>query len=88
MERQRQVAVINTFYKETLGKDVPQVARYTHGDIPTALLTQKYVIVCTVFVLPDLDADNYTTYLNNYDSQDLGFLNHWYNKEEKVGIIR
>ena len=81
MERERQIAVINTFYFETINKDVPQVSRYTHGDVPNAILTKQYVIVCQVSVLPDFSTDSYENWLHS------DYI-PWYNNFTAVGDIR
>ena len=68
------------FYQETLQRNGPQVGIYESGDIPNAILTEKYVFILTVGVLPDLEKDS-------YDNAD-GETYKWYNDEYKVGNIR
>ena len=80
-ERKRQISVINTFYHKTLNKDKPQVGVYTKGDIPNAILTEQFVFVLYVRVLPNLVKDNFENYDPSVNEQ-------WYNKETVVGDIR
>ena len=68
------------FYQETLQRNGPQVGIYESGDIPNAILTEEYVFILTVGVLPDLEKDSY----DNFDDQNY----QWYNDEYKVGIMR
>ena len=68
------------FYQETLKRNGPQVGIYESGDIPNAILTEKYVFILTVGVLPDLEKDSY-----HYADQE---TYHWYNDEYKVGDMR
>ena len=68
------------FYQETLQRNGPQVGIYESGDIPNAILTEKYVFILTVGVLPDLEKDSY----ENADGETY----KWYNDEYKVGNIR
>ena len=67
-ERQRQVSAMNIFYERTLYQDQPQVAVYSKADIPRAMLTEPYVFVLYIGVLPDLVQDNF----ENYDETKLG----------------
>ena len=53
---------MNIFYEKTLYQDEPQVAVYSEADIPRAMLTETYVFVLYIGVLPDLEKDNYTNY--------------------------
>ena len=64
-ERQRQVSAINIFYEKTLYQDQPQVAVYSEADIPRAMLTETYIFVLYIGVLPDLIRDNFDNYNNN-----------------------
>lgn len=68
------------FYQETLKRNGPQVGIYESGDIPNAILTEKYVFILTVGVLPDLVKDSY-----DYADQE---TYQWYNDEYKVGDMR
>ena len=53
---------MNIFYEKTLYQDEPQVAVYSQADIPRAMLTETYVFVLYIGVLPNLTTDNYTNY--------------------------
>ena len=59
---------MNIFYERTLYQDQPQVAVYSKADIPRAMLTEPYVFVLYIGVLPDLVQDNF----ENYDETKLG----------------
>ena len=72
--------MINLFYQDTLQRYGPQVGIYESGDIPNAILTEKYVFILTVGVLPDLEKDSY----DSFDGQN----SQWYNDENKVGNMR
>ena len=81
-ERKRQISVINTFYLQTLNKNTPQLGRFITADIPKAILTEQFVFVLLVNILPDLELDNFDNYdANNSDQQ-------WYNNLDIVGEIR
>ena len=56
---------MNIFYEKTLYQDEPQVSVYSKADIPRAMLTETYVFVLYIGVLPDLEKDNYTNYNEN-----------------------
>ena len=52
------------------------------ADIPKAILTEQFVFVLFVKILPDLELDNFDNYdANNSDQQ-------WYNNLRIVGEIR
>ena len=53
---------MNIFYEKTLNQDEPQVSVYSEADIPRAMLTETYVFVLYIGVLPDLITDDYTNY--------------------------
>ena len=56
---------MNIFYEKTLYQDQPQVAVYSEADIPRAMLTETYIFVLYIGVLPDLIRDNFDNYNNN-----------------------
>ena len=75
-ERRRQVAAMNIFYEKTLNQDQPQVASYAEADIPRAMLTEPFVFVLFIGVLPDLKRDNYSNY--HVDDQNLKGISLFY----------
>ena len=81
-ERRRQMSIINIFYQKTLGQDTPQLNRDTSADISRAILTEEYVLVLIVPILPDPDQDNF----KNFDVNKR--KDQWYNKKSSVGEIR
>ena len=81
-ERARQVAVLNIFYEHTLMRDTPQVRVYTNADIPKSLLTQKFVFILTLAILPIIDHDSY----DNFNKETVS--DNWYNNDTLVGEIR
>ena len=74
--------MINTFYLQTLNKNTPQLGRYITSDIPKAILTEQFVFVLFVKVLPDLELDNFDNYDDNRRDEQ------WYNNLDIVGEIR
>ena len=65
-----------------MGKDTPQVEVYTNADIPNAILKEKYVIVLTVYILPNLIKDSFTNFNLEQNNEQ------WYNNDSTVGNIR
>ena len=51
------------------------------ADIPKAILTEQFVFVLFVKILPDLELDNFDNYNANNNQQ-------WYNNLRIVGEIR
>ena len=74
--------MINTFYLQTLNKNTPQLGRFITADIPKAILTEQFVFVLLVNILPDLELDNFDNYDNNQSQKQ------WYNNLNIVGEIR
>ena len=74
--------VVNLFFEETLGKKAPQVGMYAFGDIPRAMLKEKYVFILHVSVLPDLEKDKF----ENFNISEVN--ENWYNKKNVIGEIR
>ena len=74
--------MINTFYLQTLNKNTPQLGRFITADIPKAILTEQFVFVLLVNILPDLELDNFDNYDNNHSKKQ------WYNNLDIVGEIR
>ena len=61
---------------------------YTRGDIPRAILKEKFVFILEVAVLPDLKEDSYLETRKRF-MNDANYLESiWYNDEEIVGTIR
>ena len=77
----RRVSVVNSFYEESLYKDEPQVSVYVSGDIPRAILTEQFVFVLYLSILPNIQVDTYSNYA-------IGDFSQWYNDIEVVGKIR
>ena len=69
-ERFRQIKAINIFYERTLDQDEPQVAVYKEANIPRAMLTQPFVFVLYIGILPDLQSDDFS----NYDENQPGYV--------------
>ena len=82
MERERQIAAINVFYDQTINKDRPQVAEYVEADIPKAILTQQYVFIYEIDILPDEKWDSFDFF---YTGVKYG---NWYDNITATGIIR
>ena len=74
--------MINTFYLQTLNKNTPQLGRFITADIPKAILTEQFVFVLLVNILPDLELDNFDNYDDNHSEKQ------WYNNLNIVGEIR
>ena len=53
---------MNIFYEKTVKQDEPQVARYEEANIPRAMLTEPFVFVLYIGVLPHLKEDSYSNY--------------------------
>ena len=67
---------MNIFYENTLYQDEPQVAVYSEADIPRAMLTETYVFVLYIGVLPNLTTDNFINYNEKKKGKALGdFVN-------------
>ena len=56
------------------------MGQYESGDIPNAILTEKYVFLLTVGVLPDTKKDSF----ENFDENN----QNWYNDKSRLGEIR
>ena len=56
---------------------------YLKGDIPRAILKEKFVFVLELAILPNLTLDNFASYKNNSSSRK-----QWYNDDEVVGAMR
>ena len=63
------------------------MAAYKNADIPRAMLTEHYVFICELHVLPVLQ-DKFEYY--NVDSifNDTSQSQKWYNNDHAVGKIR
>ena len=81
-ERKRQISVVNTFYLQTLNKNTPQLGRFVSADIPKAILTEEFVFILFVNILPDLEIDNFDNYNPNHSDKK------WFNNLSIVGEIR
>lgn len=77
----RRVSVMNSFYEESLHKDEPQVSVYISADIPRAILTEHFVFILYLSILPNIQVENYSNY-------SVGDLSQWYNDIKVVGKIR
>ena len=77
----RRVSVMNSFYEESLQKDEPQVSTYLSADIPKAILTEQFVFILYLSILPNIQVENYSNY-------SVGDLSQWYNDIKVVGKIR
>ena len=62
IERERQIAAIEIFYDKSMNKDKPQVAEYQQADIPRAILTQPYVFIYEINILPNKTLDRFKHY--------------------------
>ena len=82
IERKRQVSVINTFYKETLLQDEPQIGKCSNSDISTAMLKEQFVFVLYVNILPNVEDSSFASY------DELSKGKSWYNNRDIVGEIR
>ena len=86
-KKKRQVKAINIFYEQTLHQDKPQVAAYKNADIPRAMLTEHYVFICELHVLPVVqDKFEYYNVDNIFDATSQS--QKWYNNDHAVGKIR
>ena len=82
VEKERQVAAIEIFYDKTINIDVPQVAEYSKADIPRAILTQPFVFIYDIKILPNLPFDSFENYYLNIENPN------WYNDITTTGLIR
>ena len=81
----RKVSVINTFFKKTKGKDELQIGRTSFADISKAILSERFVFVLYIRVIPNIKEDSY----DNFDELDEESINkNWYNNVTSVGQIR
>ena len=83
-EKRRVASIINTFFVKSLSPDEPQVAEFERADIENAIVTERFVFVLSIYILPNLVEDGY----ENYDetASDINGRN-WFNNIEAVGKI-
>ena len=84
-ELRRRVSIINTFYKKSLQKDAPQLTKSSKSDISKAMLSERFVFVLSIRILPDLEEDSF----EKFDELNEEKINkNWYNNLNSVGKIR
>ena len=84
MEMKRQAAVINMFYVRSLDLDQPQIANFAKADILNAMLTNRFVFVLNLYILPDVQKESFE---NFDDSNSVVFDQKWYQNRSAVGNI-
>ena len=65
-----------------MNKDKPQVAEYQQADIPRAILTQPYVFIYEINILPNKTLDRFKHYYLSIKNKN------WYNNITTTGDIR
>ena len=84
-ELRRRVSIINTFYRKSLQKEAPQLTKSLKADISKAMLSERFVFVLSIRILPDLDEDTFS----NFNELDWERINkNWYNNLTAIGKIR
>ena len=81
-ELRRLVSIINTFHVKTRGSNNQKIDRTSNADISQAILTNPFVFVLYISILPDIEEDNF----ENFDGKSSEKL--WYNDMEMIGKIR
>ena len=83
-EKKRVASIINTFFVKTLNPDEPQVAEFERADIENAIVTERFVFVLNINILPNFVEDCY----ENFD-ETASVINarNWFNNIEAVGKI-
>ena len=84
-ELRRRVSIINTFYTKSLKKEAPQLAKSLKADISKAMLSERFVFVLSIRILPDLDEDTFSKF-NELDWERIN--KNWYNNLTALGKIR
>ena len=84
-ELRRRVSIINTFYKKSLQRDAPQLTKSSKSDISKAMLSERFVFVLSIRILPDLEEDSFEKF-NELNKEQIN--KNWYNNLTSVGKIR